>query len=192
MQKTENIFALSGMLCVIAAVTALLLAEVHHITAPLIGLSQQQEQLDACRAVLCEAVNFETIEQSAEAVEQIWVGKSDGQTVGYCVATAPMGFGGNIRLLVGIHTNGTVVGVRILSHSETPGLGANIENPTFYEQFGGRCAKNGFTVVTGEPQKESEIAAVSGATISSAAVARGVNTALQTVRQIEEDCIHEK
>jgi H+/Na+-translocating ferredoxin:NAD+ oxidoreductase subunit G len=58
----------------------------------------------------------------------IYVAKMNGQTTGFIIpATAPDGYSGDIRLLVGVNRDGTVAGVRALGHNETPGLGDKIE-----------------------------------------------------------------
>ncbi|MBW4936599.1 electron transport complex subunit RsxG [Marinobacter sp. F4206] len=57
-----------------------------------------------------------------------WVARRDGQPTGMILpVVAPDGYSGNIRLLVGVDLNGTVLGVRVTSHRETPGLGDRIE-----------------------------------------------------------------
>ncbi|AZT83506.1 electron transport complex subunit RsxG [Marinobacter sp. NP-4(2019)] len=57
-----------------------------------------------------------------------WVARSNGQPVGVILpAVAPDGYSGDIRLLVGIDLKGNVLGVRVTSHRETPGLGDGIE-----------------------------------------------------------------
>lgn len=63
-----------------------------------------------------------------KAPGQINVVKNAGQAVGFIIpATAPDGYSGDIRLLVGINVDGTIAGVRVLAHNETPGLGDKIE-----------------------------------------------------------------
>lgn len=57
-----------------------------------------------------------------------WVARRDGQAIGLILpVVAPDGYSGDIRMLVGIDMSGTVLGVRVTSHKETPGLGDKIE-----------------------------------------------------------------
>lgn len=57
-----------------------------------------------------------------------WVARRGDRPIGLILpVTAPDGYSGNIRLLVGINLRGTVLGVRVTSHRETPGLGDKIE-----------------------------------------------------------------
>lgn len=58
----------------------------------------------------------------------IHVARRDGRIVGFIVpAVAPDGYNGDIRLLVGLRPDGTIAGVRVTSHSETPGLGDKVD-----------------------------------------------------------------
>lgn len=94
---------------------------------------------------------------------------------GTAVAVSPRGYSGPIDMLVGIDPQGKVKGLKILNQRETPGLGANITKPGFLRQFVGKSAKDSI-----EPKKD--IDAITGATISSRAVCRGVREALGKVK----------
>lgn len=66
--------------------------------------------------------------ENLPGIEKIYFGKKNGQLSAYAFeTTAPDGYSGNIRLLVGITPQGEVLGVRVLEHHETPGLGDKIE-----------------------------------------------------------------
>ena len=107
---------------------------------------------------------------SAETVYRV----TEGDTlIGYCVEIQSPGFGGDIEMMVGYQTDFSILGVSIISLSETPGLGAKVSEADFLSDFEG---KNG-TLVLGE-----DIDAVSGATISSHAVTDGVNRATELLR----------
>lgn len=59
---------------------------------------------------------------------EIYVARKDGELVAVIVpAVAPDGYSGDIRMIVGVNRNGSVAGVRVLTHNETPGLGDKIE-----------------------------------------------------------------
>mgnify|MGYP006426525841 CR=1 FL=1 len=95
-------------------------------------------------------------------------------------ATAPDGYSGAIDLLVGIDQNGTITGVRVTNHAETPGLGDAIEadKSDWILDFSGRSLDNpppeGWRVVP----NGGELDALSGATITSSAVVRAVYRSL--------------
>ena len=81
-------------------------------------------------------------------------------------------------LTVGIKSDGTVSGVSIGSHEETAGLGAKATEPEFYEQFAGKPADGSLSVIKNGTAGESEILAISGATITSKGITDAVNTAV--------------
>lgn len=71
----------------------------------------------------------------------VWVARKDGKPTGMIMPViAPDGYSGNIRLLVGLDMNGTILGVRVTSHKETPGLGDRIETrkSDWIQDFTGR------------------------------------------------------
>ncbi len=55
--------------------------------------------------------------------------------MGYVFETEASGYGGKVKVMTGIDAEGAITGVVILSHDETPGLGANAEKPDFLNQF---------------------------------------------------------
>ena len=61
-----------------------------------------------------------------------------GEVIGVCVITAANGYGGEISILTGVDKDLKVTGIDILSHGETPGLGANATKPEFKEQYVGK------------------------------------------------------
>lgn len=101
-----------------------------------------------------------------------WQGES---LAGYCVEVTADGFGGPMKLMVGVSAQGPVTGVAILSHSETPGMGDGVEDAAFLDAFLGLSG----TVSVGSGA--NAVDTVSGATESSRAVAQGVNQALAAV-----------
>lgn len=97
----------------------------------------------------------------------------------FAVACSPMGYGGSISMMVGVDEKLNVTGVSIMDSSkETPGLGANVGVSSFYGQFIGKTKD--ISVKKSSP-KGNEVEAVTGATISSQAVANGVNDAVNSV-----------
>lgn len=67
-------------------------------------------------------------DKNLEGIQKIYFAKKDGNVSAYAYeTTAPDGYSGNIRLLVGLDPKGEVLGVRVIEHHETPGLGDKIE-----------------------------------------------------------------
>ena len=162
-------------LFIITAVAALVLSLVNVLTADTIAARKEAQRLEAMASVMPGAGVFSEMYSEDTTVDRISGAYTGTKLLGYCVEVTPNGFGGAISMIVGVDTGGSVTGVVILSHSETPGLGANAEKPEFLDQYLGKSGT--VTVNSGN----NAIQAVSGATITSRAVTEGVNAALTAV-----------
>lgn len=107
--------------------------------------------------------------------------KEDGSVAGYAIISSANGYNGENKVLVGFNEDATMItGIVITEQAETPGLGAKIVENSFREQFKEQSSITPLSVVKGikpEEAKEGEIAAISGATISSSSVVDAVNIA---------------
>lgn len=109
----------------------------------------------------------------------------NGEPVGYAVeASSAKGFGGTIKIMVGFTTDGTIKGISVLSHSETPGLGAKIDDPAGIRvQF---CGKNpdadGFKMIV--KKDGGDVDAITASTISSRAFCDAVTNAYNTFKSV--------
>ncbi len=90
-----------------------------------------------------------------------------------------------IDLVVAMNSNGTVKGVSVVSLGETPGLGTKVRNDSFLSQFKGKS--DIVEIVKNAPAKDSEVQGVTGATYSSKGVAKAVNIAIETYKQLKPD-----
>lgn len=88
-----------------------------------------------------------------------------------------------IDLVVAMNSNGTVKGVSVVSLGETPGLGTKVRNDSFLSQFKGKI--DIVEIVKNAPAKDSEVQGVTGATYSSKGVAKAVNIAIETYKQLK-------
>ena len=86
-----------------------------------------------------------------------------------------VGYGGTIDLMVGLSPEGTITGVQVLKHTETPGLGAKITEEKFLQQF---TAKNVQNTNWALKKEGGDIDQISGATISPQAVVKSLNGGL--------------
>ena len=111
---------------------------------------------------------------------------ADGTLLGYVInVTSKEGYGGAIVLMMGVRLDGTLNGISILQIAETPGLGMQAEDvlvPQFTDRLAEefRFTKNGATT-------ESEIDAISGATITTEAITNAVNTGLYYFRTVLQE-----
>ena len=96
--------------------------------------------------------------------------------IGVAIPVSTVGYGGKVKMLVGIDLSGEVINFQILEQNETPGLGAKITGPDFMRQFKGKSKEE--IALTKDAPKEGKIEAITSATISSRAVVKGVKEAI--------------
>lgn len=108
----------------------------------------------------------------------VWAAFSAGQRCGTILRAAERGYGGPVPVTAGVDTNGIITGIRIASPveglKETPGLGTKVLEPEWRAQFTGRLPAE-----IRLDRDGGNIAAVTGATISSRAVVNGLRNALE-------------
>lgn len=172
----KNVLAPAAILFIICVVVAAALAGTNALTKDRIAQAALAKAEESRMVVLPGAESFEEAADGSH-----YIGKAGGDTVGYVFETESKGYGGTVRVMTGISAEGDITGVVILSHSETPGLGANAERESFREQFQqpvGDLA-GGIQVVKFQAPNEGEIQAMTGATITSTAVTNAVNSAIE-------------
>ena len=164
--KKRGIGTIAWRLFLICATVAGVVSFVYSLTAAQYEKNLTEERrLAIVRIFGNESVTFERRE--AEDAVLYTVSDAD-RTLGYCVEVVSAGFGGDLSLMVGFDAAREIVGVAVVSHSETPGLGSLAAEPDFLSQFAGK----GGELTLGE-----DVDAISGATVSSRAVLDGVNLA---------------
>jgi electron transport complex protein RnfG len=101
------------------------------------------------------------------------------ELIGYAIRTwsTVEGFYDHIEVYVGVNLNGEVVGMSVMTISETPGLGTSVENADFQEQFIGKDSGMEIKPV-GSASAEDEINTITGATVSSRSFTSAINNAL--------------
>ena len=99
-------------------------------------------------------------------------------SVAYISSTAGKGYSSYIKMLVSLDTDLKIKEIKILGHGETPGLGDQIEEAPFLNQYKGKALSQLKLVKT---ETTENIQAISGATISCRAVTNGVKDAVQTL-----------
>lgn len=174
MKTGTYILRLSLTLLLITSVVAAALAGVNALTAPVIAQHLDEETQKSIIAVLPGGYDREITDFSDETglVNRVYAGSS-----GYALEVAPIGFDNTVTMMVGVGLDGKVLGIDIISHTETAGLGAVADADTpagiaFRGQFAGQ---SGSVAVA---KDGGSVDALTGATITSRAVCAGVNAAL--------------
>ena len=178
----KGIFIPTISLFVICLVVALLLGVTNEFTKDSIAENQQKKADEAKLAVCSQAATFE----GAKGLEvEIYRGfDKEGNLVGFAIPAKSKGYGGDIEVMVGFDTEGNITGVSIVSINETPGLGMNAQKDSFRSQFEGEIPEGGFSAKKGGDGVK-QIDALTSATITSEAVSKAVNNAIERYNSLE-------
>ncbi len=185
MQYIKMVVVLTG----IAAICGFLLSGVKQVTEARI---EQQILVNvkgpALKAVLESSTNNLLEDRQAVAMEEgqehvVFIGKKDGSPWAIAFESKATGFGGDIGVMVGFDLEKDVLtGIGILTHQETPGLGARITESAFTDSFKGKS----LTAVFKVKKDNGEVDAVSGATYSSRGVCAAVEKCIALYPEIKE------
>lgn len=166
-------------LFIICAVSVLILSIASESTKEAIASQNEKVEAASMQLVLPEATSFENKQEISEGnVYSVTDAMADGELKGYVIGVVSKGFGGELKIMVGISNDGVIQGANVLSHSETPGLGARSQEPEFIDQYKNQKTTSPLVVVKGKTPAEGEIQAITAATITSNAVTAGVNEAI--------------
>ena len=145
----ENFIPAIVLVC-ICLVVSLALAATYNVANPTIIANQQKSADEARMEVLPDGDSF----------------------------TEYKGFGGAVKVMIGIDANGEITGVKVTEHSETPGLGTKAADPGYLKQYQGVSE-----ATAGHINDDPNIDAVTGATITSNAVYGSVVEALAQFKE---------
>lgn len=155
------------VLTVICAVVSAALVFTYQATKPIIDEAKNAEANAARAVVLPGASGFEEVELSAQ-IEGAVDAYKETSGKGYVVTASAQGYGGPVNLMVGFDANGTITGVKMLEHQETPGFGAKLAEDSYGAGYVGKTASD-YTEVDG----------ISGASITSKAYKKALGTAFE-------------
>lgn len=196
--NVKGIVVAIAAIFIITLVMGVALGTVYNVTKEPIEKAELLAKEDAFKEVLPDAGRIENVNVDMEPVntllasygfegitiDEIHIGGNDttNELVGYVVlVTSSKGYGGDIQLAVGIDKDFGITGISFLTLNETAGLGMEADSEEFLSQFIGKQVNN-FTYTKTGSTKDSEIDALSGATITTSAVTQAVNAALRTIR----------
>lgn len=196
------------ILFAITLIAGLTLGVVYQVTKEPIAAQKEKAKQEACQEVFADAASFEQIviadtagnaidgnnmpdseawsENGYDAVNIGEIAKAldgNGNILGYVITvTDHEGYGGDIEFMMGIRADGTLNGISLLSISETAGLGMRAEE-VLKPQFENKKAEV-FEYTKSGAMGDSQIDAISGATITTHAVTNGVNAGLYYFRTV--------
>ncbi len=156
------------VLTAIGIISGGLLTYVNTWAEPEIIRHRQEETQNALKEIIPGASEFRKISNAEFAYFEAL--HKDGSPAGYLFVNSGNGYQGNISVLVGLDSaRKTVLGIKVLEQSETPGLGTKASEPAYTDQFRGFPANESIAWKKVRT-KANEIEAVTGATISSKAI----------------------
>ena len=187
-----------ALLLVVAAVAGGgLVVTIHDVTAKRILANERAALLRNLNALIpAEQRDNDPLKDSIEVLSPHLLGypkalpayraRMGGQPVAIILTTiAPNGYSGNIKMLVAIKTNGTLAGVRVISHRETPGLGDKIEvaKHDWIHGFEGKSIGDPRASGWAVRKDGGQFDQFTGATITPRAVVQAVYKALKLFRE---------
>lgn len=179
------------ILIFVGTLVAGILALVYEVTLVPINKYQKDILLASQKTVLPAAADFVDKKMSgdllkkfkelypAETETDYFIGQTAGQNNGVIFKVFPKGYGGPIKMLVGVDLNGKIAGLKILEQKETPGLGAHITDENYKNTKKSFVAQFLGKMKTDKIAPKADIDAITGATISTRAVCSGVRQALE-------------
>ncbi|MBD5470377.1 MAG: RnfABCDGE type electron transport complex subunit G [Lachnospiraceae bacterium] len=181
------------ILFAITVVAGLLLGVVYDVTKEPIAQQKAKAKQEACANVFAEAKTFETVTDldgvavssniDGVDIDEVMRALDGDETLGYVITvTDHEGYGGDIQFSMGVTLDGTLNGISLLSISETAGLGMKAGD-VLVPQFANKNVEQ-FTYTKSGATNDSEIDAISGATITTNAVVNGVNAGLTYFRDV--------
>lgn len=197
--NVKGVVVAIAVIFVITLVMGAALGTVYNVTKKPIADAEEKAKQEAYAEVFPEAAEIVTLTEEdinmddVNAVIANWgyedntideiniVADDEGMFSGFIIlVTNHAGYGGDIQMAVGISLDGTIRGISFLSISETAGLGMEAQNAEFLNQFLGKPVSHFSYTKTGATS-DSEIDAISGATITTSAVVDAVNAVLSFI-----------
>lgn len=166
------------VLFIICLVITAALAITYQVTKPII------EEINIKNANLARG---EVMAAAEGAFSEIEMDLNDGvvelyqaeNKTGYVLTSLDKGFGGTMTVMVGLENDGSITGVKVTAHSETPGLGTKAMTVDYLSQYNGEIS-----ITRSNETDKTQIDAVTGATVTSDAVFRAVEKSLEQFKQI--------
>jgi len=177
---------LGFVLLLITALASGILAYINGLTAPIIEENQRLTKENARKEVMPDAASFENIGIYNE--EGVFAAKNEnGEIVGFTFLASLYGYSSDVKSMVGVNKDMIVNKIKVISQTETPGLGANCEKPEFQAQFSNKDLQQMKVDKDG-----GSIVSLTGATITTRTIANSIRNGMEylltldVVKNIEE------
>ncbi|WP_371368560.1 Na(+)-translocating ferredoxin:NAD(+) oxidoreductase complex subunit G [Sporomusa rhizae] len=172
--KNNSIFKIAMNLTITCFISGVIIAGTYAITEPTAAEQRVKAKNDAMKELVKDAEAFKAI----DGKEGWYAGIKGGKVIAYVVPASSKGYGGSIDMLAAVTPEGKAMDFKVLKHNETPGLGDKMVEPKFRKQFTNKAASDMEVV---KVPTDKNIQALTGATITSRAVTKGVREAVEAV-----------
>lgn len=180
----RNIIKLGIFLLLISGLAGLGIGYVNGLTQPLIAEQAETNKLNSLKEVYpqAEQIKDETekyiSDSSNQIIREVNIAYVKGAPAGVIYTVEPKGYSSVIKTLVGFDiATKKITSVKVISQSETPSLGSRSVENFFSDRFKGKMANEPVVIVKREPIQGNQVLAITAATVTSKAVAGGVNAA---------------
>ena len=192
MNIIKNMLISASLLGIFAIVGTAMVAYTNDTTADQVAYNKQQYTLNKLHEIISPSAHDNNLERDTIQVTDprlgttqpmlVYRARKQGKPVAAIIQSiAPDGYSGNIEMLVGIRVDGTLLGVRVVDHQETPGLGdaIDIRKSNWIRQFENRSLKQPDPANWKVKRDGGAFDQITSATISSRAVVKAVYNTLQ-------------
>lgn len=166
-------------LTIICVIIAFILSFVNAVTSDRIAENIKKEKEEAITKIFPDSVSFDVADNKfyTDCVNDAGsVKDKDGNVIGYYADVSPIGFKGEIALIVGCDLEGKVIRVFCLSTAETPAVGTRATENSYLTNY-----------ISLDTHGVESVDTITGATISSKAVKHGIYDATLTAKRIIEE-----
>jgi electron transport complex protein RnfG len=175
----KDLLKITLSLVAIFTVAGVIMGVTYKYTAPVRFAAEKKEKEEALKAMAPDA--SDPIKAAGNwsidtKTYEYYAATSNGKPVAYIASTGGKGYSSFIKMLVSLGPDLKIRDVKILGHEETPGLGDQVEDKSFLDQFKGKTLSQ---IVLVKKDTKENIQAISGATYSSRGVTNGVKDAAQ-------------
>lgn len=174
------------VLAAICAVAAVILAVMNSVTEPRIIAYENQKTISALEEVSCSMAIGERQEvENADYVRYRYPLTKDGKASGWILGLVSNGYGGELNIVASYDNDGVVMAVKLVSDSETPGVGKKAENAGYMDKFVGTGSAANPVPTSKGMLSEADSNAVSGASITFTGISKALAYGSSYVQSIK-------
>lgn len=165
--------------------SGLILSKVYNYAKPQINQNQEKAIKKAIFNIFPSTKDYKL--KHIKEKEVYFCYDKSKKLIGYAFQASGMGYQGKIIIMVGLNKDlDRLTGIEILNHSETPGLGGKLVKEEFKKQFKGLKIHPTIEYTKGLPEKDNQIQAITGATVTSKSVVSILNRKVKEVIEVLE------